>query len=168
LNRTARTVPKVDMERMFNDFIAHYAAHIADHSKPFPGVNNALDKLAAQGCRFAVCTNKLEGLSRLLLDKLNLSTHFAAICGQDTFGVQKPNPEILRRTIWQAGGSLDAAVMIGDSANDIEAARAAFVPVIAVDFGYTDVPVAALAPDRVIGHFDGLASAVFDLLPIRG
>ena len=73
-------------------------AHIADKSQPFPGLDTALDRLAERGCRFAVCTNKLEGLSRLLLDALGLTRRFAAICGQDTFGIQKPDPEILRRT----------------------------------------------------------------------
>lgn len=168
LARAGVTVPKADMERMFNDFITHYAAHIADHSKLFPGLNNALDTLAAHGCRFAVCTNKLENLSRLLLDTLHLSARFVAICGQDTFGVQKPDPEILRRTIRQVGGKLDHTVLVGDSAHDIDTARAASVPVVAVDFGYADVPVARLAPDRVIGHFDALPAAIFDLLPTRG
>lgn len=164
LARAKVNVPATDKERMFNDFVAYYAAHIADHSKPFPGLTGALDALAARGCRLAVCTNKLEGLSRLLLDTLGLSTRFAAICGQDTFGMQKPDPEILRRTIQQAGGSLSAAVMIGDSAPDIGAAKAAPVPVIAVDFGYSDVPVRDLVPNQVIGHFDALPGAIFEVL----
>jgi phosphoglycolate phosphatase len=148
------------VDPLLKDFIAYYAAHIADRSQPFPGLGGALDRLAADGCRFAVCTNKLEGLSRLLLDALGLSARFAAICGQDTFGVQKPNPQILRRTITLAGGGVDRAIMVGDSANDIDTARAAAVPIIAVDFGYTETPVAQLGPDRVIGHFDELAAAV--------
>src|SRR5688500_6846673 len=148
------------VDPLLKDFIAYYAAHVADRSQPFPGLAGALDRLAADGCRFAVCTNKLEGLSRLLLDALGLSARFAAICGQDTFGVQKPNPEILRRTIAQAGGSLARAVMVGDSATDIDTARAAGVPVIAVDFGYTETPVAELEADRVIGHFTDLPAAV--------
>jgi phosphoglycolate phosphatase len=168
ITRADMAFPDTDVNRMFDDFIAYYAAHIADHSRPFPGLSGALDHLAAQGCRFAVCTNKLEKLSRLLLDKLALSARFAAICGQDTFGVPKPDPEILRRTIGQAGGDLDRAVMVGDSATDIDTARAAMVPVVAVDFGYTDTPVTQLRPDRVIGHFDKLAAAVFELLPARG
>ena len=155
-----RTPPAAEVERMFEDFIAHYAAHIADRSRPFPGLDAALDRLAAQGCIFAVCTNKLEGLSRLLLDTLGLSARFAAICGQDTFGVQKPDPEILRRTIARAGGDTARAIMVGDSAADIDTARAAGVPIIAVDFGYTDIPVARLSPDRVIGQFAELAEAV--------
>jgi phosphoglycolate phosphatase len=166
--REARAFAEHDIDRMFNDFIAYYAAHIADHSAPFPGLMGALDQLATRDCRFAVCTNKLEGLSRLLLEKLGLSERFTAICGQDTFGVSKPDPEILQRTIEQAGGRLERAVLVGDSATDIKTARAAAVPVIAVDFGYTDVPVVQLEPDRVISHFDTLPGAVFELLATRG
>ena len=155
----AAVAPEV-LERMFKDFIAHYTDHIADRSRPFPGLAGALDALAAQGCVFAVCTNKLERLSRLLLEALRLSDRFATICGQDTFGVQKPDPEILRRTIAAAGGDARRAVMVGDSATDTSTARAARVPVIAVDFGYSERPVRQLAPDRVISHFDQLPAAV--------
>jgi len=155
------------LDRLFQNFIAYYSAHIADRSRPFPGLEAALDELASLGCRLAVCTNKLERLSRQLLDTLGLSARFAAICGQDTFGVQKPDPEILRRTIARAGGDIAHAAMIGDSANDIDAARAAKVPVIAVDFGYTEVPVAALKPDRIIGHFKDLPRALRDLGRLR-
>lgn len=165
LLRAQVKVPKIDLERMFNDFIAHYAANIADHSKPFPGMTGALDALTTRGYRLAVCTNKLEGLSRVLLDKLGLSPRFAAICGPDTFGMAKPNPEILRRTIAQAGGGIERAVMVGDLVTDIDTARAAPVPIIAVDFGYNDGPIAKLAPDRIIGHFDALPEAIVALLP---
>ena len=151
------------VDRMFADFIAYYAAHIADRSQPFPGLDAALDRLAERGCRFAVCTNKLEGLSRLLLDALGLTRRFAAICGQDTFGMQKPDPEILRRTIQAAGGTLQRAVMVGDSGIDIATARAAGVPVVAVDFGYSETPIRDLHSDRLISHFNELADAVFAL-----
>ena len=167
LKAEGRVLAVRDVDRLFDEFITHYAAHIADHSQPFPGLTGALDQLAASGARFAVCTNKLEWLSRQLLDTLGLSARFEAICGQDTFGVHKPDPEILRRTIKQAGGSLERAVMVGDSSADIDTARAAAVPVIAVDFGYTETPVAQLGPDRIIGHFDKLPAAVFDLFTRR-
>ena len=71
---------------------------------------------------------------------------FAAICGQDTFGIQKPDPEILRRTIQAAGGEVGHAVMVGDSGTDIATARAAGIPVVAVDFGYSETPIEELAP----------------------
>src|SRR5882724_11243780 len=92
-----------DIDRMMKDFIAYYADHIADASQPFEGLETALDDLEAQGFRFAVCTNKLEWLSKLLLDKLDLSKRFAAICGADTFGVSKPDPVILQQTVARAG-----------------------------------------------------------------
>src|SRR5262249_42147798 len=141
------------LEQLFADFIAHYSEHIADRSRPFPGLIEALDSLAADGYRFAVCTNKLERLSVLLLEKLHLAERFAAICGQDTFGIQKPDPEILRRTVAAAGGSLTQAIMIGDSATDIATARAVDIPIIAVDFGYSERPVSELRPDRIISHY---------------
>lgn len=152
-------------DRMFADFIAHYADHIADRSRPFPGLVAALDGLAARDCRLAVCTNKLERLSLLLLDALGLTKRFAVICGQDTYGMQKPDPEVLRRTIAASGGELQRAVMVGDSGTDIAAARNAGIPVVAVDFGYSDPPVAQLGPDRLIGHFDELVAAIQDLVP---
>jgi phosphoglycolate phosphatase len=163
LKAEGRSCSADELERMFTDFIAHYAAHIADRSRPFPGLEATLDQLAARDCRLAVCTNKLENLSRLLLDALKLTPRFVAICGQDTFGIQKPNPEMLRRTVAAAGGDIARAVMIGDSKNDIDTARAANVPVVAVDFGYTEVPVVTLEPDRIIGHFKDLPNALHDL-----
>jgi phosphoglycolate phosphatase len=148
------------LDRLYQDYLSHYAEHIADLSRPFPGMEDALDALAAQGWRLAVCTNKLEWLSVRLLETLKLKDRFAAICGQDTFGIAKPDPEVLLRTIAAAGGDAAQAIMIGDSITDIATAKAARIPVIAVDFGYTDVPVRELGPDRVISHFDGLAEAV--------
>lgn len=168
LRLEGRAASRDEIDRMFQDFIAHYAEHIADRSRPFPGLDGALDQLSAQGCRFAVCTNKLEGLSRLLLDALDLSSRFAAVCGQDTFGIQKPDPEILRRTIAAVGGTPGQAVMVGDSGTDIATARAAGIPVVAVDFGYSDPPVAQMRPDRLIGHFSELPSAVLDLTGLVG
>jgi phosphoglycolate phosphatase len=156
--------PAEEIDRLFAEYLEIYAAHIADRSRPFPGLEPALDALAAQGCRLAVCTNKLEWLSVRLLEALGLAGTFAAICGQDTFGVQKPNPEILRKTIWRAGGTVDEAIMVGDSSSDIDTARAAGVPVVAVDFGYSEVPIAELNPDRVISSFADLPAAVHDLL----
>ncbi|HYA06469.1 MAG TPA: HAD-IA family hydrolase [Xanthobacteraceae bacterium] len=153
------------LEQLFADFIAHYSEHIADRSQPFPGLTDALDNLEASGCRIAVCTNKLERLSVLLLKQLKLADRFAVICGQDTFGMQKPDPEVLRRTVAAAGGSLTDAIMIGDSATDIRTARAAGIPVIAVDFGYSDRPVSEYGPDRIISHFTQLQSAIAAISP---
>jgi phosphoglycolate phosphatase len=165
LQMEGRICTPAALDQLYGEFVGHYAERIADRSRPFPGLEPALDALAARGHRFAVCTNKLEWLSRRLLDALGLTAYFAAICGQDTFGVQKPDPEMLRRTIARADGSPERAVMVGDSATDIQTARAARVPVVGVDFGYTEIPLAQLKPDRLIGSFADLPTAVLDLLP---
>jgi phosphoglycolate phosphatase len=162
-----RHVGPKDLDRLTSDFIDHYAAHIADESRPFEGLEDALDDLSARGCRFAVCTNKLEWLSKLLLDELGLSSRFSAICGADTFGVSKPDPVILQQTVARAGGHLASTVMVGDAGTDVGVARRANVPVVGVDFGYTDVPMAELKPDRLIGHMRDLPAAVESLLATR-
>jgi len=157
-----------DIDRLTRDFIDYYADHIADASRPFDGLEGALDDLAAQGFRFAVCTNKLEWLSKRLLDQLGLSARFAAICGADTFGVAKPDPAILRETVKRAGGQIAATIMVGDAGPDVGVARRAGVPVIGVEFGYTDVPIAELKPDRLIGHMRDLPAAVDSLVRANG
>lgn len=149
-----------ELTRMMDDFISHYAEHIADCSRPFEGLEAALDELAGDGYRLAVCTNKLEWLSRRLLDRLSLSARFAAICGADTFGVAKPDPAILRQTVARAGGALAGTIMVGDAGTDVGVARRAGVPVIGVSFGYTEVPIADLKPDRVIHHMRELKAAI--------
>ena len=149
-----------DFTRMMDDFISYYAEHIADDSRPFDGLEAALDDLQGRGYRLAVCTNKLEWLSKRLLDRLNLSARFAAICGADTFGVAKPDPAIFRQTVARAGGEVSSAIMVGDAGPDVGVARRAGVPVIGVSFGYTEVPIADLKPDRVIDHMSELRAAI--------
>jgi phosphoglycolate phosphatase len=167
LELEGRAASVEDITRLTADFIDYYAAHIADASRPFDGLESALDDLTARGYRLAVCTNKLEWLSKRLLDALQLSARFTAICGADTFGVSKPDPAILRQTVAQAGGNLATTIMVGDAGTDIGVARRAGVPVIGVTFGYTDVPIADLKPDRLITHMHDLPAAVAALLTSR-
>jgi phosphoglycolate phosphatase len=163
LSAQGRDCPQAEISALYEAYLGDYAAHIADLSRPFPGLVGALDDLAARGCRLAVCTNKLEWLSRRLLDALALTGRFAAICGQDTFGVQKPDPAILLRTIAAAKGDPARAVMVGDSETDIVTAKAAGIPVIAVDFGYSETPIESLGADCVISHYDALGTAIAKL-----
>jgi phosphoglycolate phosphatase len=164
LELEGRAASLEDITRLTSDFIDYYAAHIADVSRPFEGLESALDDLAALGYRFAVCTNKLEWLSKRLLDQLGLSSRFSAICGADTFGISKPDPAILQQTIARAGGHLSSTIMVGDAGPDIGVARRAGIPVIGVEFGYTDVPIADLKPDRLINHMSELPAAVQSLM----
>ncbi len=167
LELDGRIVALEELDRLTRDFIAYYADHIADASRPFEGLESTLDDLAGRGYRFAVCTNKLEWLSKLLLDRLGLSARFAAICGADTFGIAKPDPAILRQTVARAGGEMASTVMVGDAGPDIGVARRASVPVIGVTFGYTEVPIAELKPDLVIGHMSDLPGAVETLMAVQ-
>ena len=164
LELEGRSMGADDITRLTQDFIDHYAAHIADASRPFDGLEGALDDLSARGYHFAVCTNKLEWLSKRLLDQLGLSARFSEICGADTFGVSKPDPIILQQTIARAGGRLSSAIMVGDAGPDVGVARRAGIPVIGVEFGYTEVPIADLKPDRLIGHMAELPAAVETLM----
>jgi len=156
-----------DVDALYASFVAHYGEHIADRSRPFPELEPVLDRLAQAGHRLAVCTNKLEWLSKRLLEALQLDDRFAAICGPDTFGIYKPDPRMFRATVLKAGGQPHRAIMVGDSITDIRTARAANVPIVAVDFGYTDVPVATLGPDRVISAFGELPAAIAALGPVK-
>ena len=156
-----------EITRLTKDFIDYYAAHIADGSRPFEGLEDALDVLKGRGYRFAVCTNKLEWLSKRLLDQLGLSSRFAAICGADTFGISKPDPAILQQTVARAGGQIATTIMVGDAGPDVGVARRAGVPVIGVGFGYTDVPMADLKPDLLINKMRDLPAAVESLEAVR-
>lgn len=137
-------------------FLEHYTANVPGHSRPFPGAVETIERFLAAGYTAAVCTNKLEGMSLSLLEALGLVGHFRAICGGDTFPMRKPDPGHLLRTIAMAGADPQRAVMVGDSRTDIDTAKAAGVPVIAVDFGYTDQHVSTFEPSRVISGFDEL------------
>ncbi|MBY0296931.1 MAG: phosphoglycolate phosphatase [Methylobacterium sp.] len=155
-----RDLTRERLDALFRVFLAHYGQHLCDASHLFPGVLACLDRLRAAGYRLAVCTNKVEDHSVRLLTLLGVADHFAAICGRDTFPYCKPDPRHLTQTIARAGGDPARAVMVGDSRTDIATARAAGIPVVAVPFGYTDVPVQDLGPDAVIDHFDQLFDAV--------
>jgi phosphoglycolate phosphatase len=148
------------LESLFGDFLAWYGDHLVDTSRPFQGTAGMLDRFAEAGWRLAVCTNKLEAPSRKLLALLGLADRFAAIAGQDTFGVRKPDPRHLVETIRAAGGSPERAVLVGDSHIDVDTAIAAGIPVVAVSFGYSPTPVSSLGATAVVDHFDDLYAAV--------
>jgi phosphoglycolate phosphatase len=149
-----------ELARLHDRFLAFYADNVAVNSRPFEGVPELLDGLLAAGARLAVCTNKVERLSKLLLRELALEAKFAAVAGRDTFAVFKPAPGHLIGTIAMAGGQAERAVMVGDSEVDIATAAAANVPSIAVTFGYTPRPVAEFGPDALIDHYREFPAAL--------
>lgn len=153
-----------DWPLLLERFIALYLDRIADHSYAYEGVAETLDRFAAEGAILAVATNKRTDLSIALLDKLGLLDRFAAVVGADAVSRRKPDGAHLVETARLAGGDAARMVMVGDSANDVNAARAAGMPVVAVTFGYTETPPHELGADRVIDHWRDLHAAVHDLL----
>lgn len=143
-------------DRLLALFLDHYGANIPGKSCPYPGVPAALARFESAGFKLAICTNKTEAFSRKLIGALGMTHHFGAICGADTFAFRKPDPRHLLETIAKAGGDPDRAVMVGDSRTDIDTAKAAGIPVVAVDFGYTDRHVREFEPSVIISHFDDL------------
>ncbi|MGQ3675516.1 phosphoglycolate phosphatase [Xanthobacter sp. TB0139] len=165
LTSAGHTPEDSQLRELNQHFLEHYAAHIAVGSRPYPGTVATLESLAAQGAQLAVCTNKKEHLARTLLDQLDLTRHFRVITGGDTYAQPKPDPLPLTRSVELAGGTLQRAVMVGDSRTDIAVARACAVPVIAVSFGYTEIPPEELGADHLIHHYEELENALSALLP---
>lgn len=148
---------------LLDRYIAHYRAHIADQSRPFPGVEPTLSRLA-EGARLGVLTNKPQELTDLLLPALDLARFFGAIHGAGRMEVSKPDARVFHHVIEELGGAGEGAVMIGDSATDVATARAANVPVILVDYGYTPVPARELGADAVTGDFADVPALVAQVL----
>lgn len=159
-----KSISEEEFTPLMERFIAHYKANMPGESKPYDGLVDALDRLEAAGYRLAVCTNKMEGLARPLLEGLGLTRYFAAITGGDTFDVRKPDAQHLIGTIEKAGGNPQRAIMVGDSRNDILVAQNARIPSIAVPFGYSDVDVATLNPTIVINHFNEMTVELIEKL----
>ena len=154
-----------EFQRLLDLFLGYYQVHLADLSEPFPGAISAMLRCKARGAKVAVCTNKRFAFAERLLDLLGLNQHFDAVTGSDTFAFRKPDGRHLLETVRLAGGDPERAIMVGDSATDVGAARNAGVPVIAVSFGYGRGPARDLGADVVIDHFDQLDAAIARLRP---
>ncbi len=155
--------PAARTAALFDRFIEYYSAHIADETRPFPGVIDALKVLRTAGAKLVVCTNKPTALSHSLLTKLGMVELFDGIIGIDAVTAPKPDASHLIDAVRAVGGDLTRAIMVGDADTDAGAARAARIPLILVDFGYTEIPAAELAPDILLRHFDDLVDACIDL-----
>ncbi len=151
-----KPLTEAEFPPMMQRFLAHYGETMPGESRPYPGLEAALDRLSGEGFRLAVCTNKPEALARRLLDGLGLIGRFAAITGGDTFTVRKPDAAHLTGTVERAGGQTGGTLMVGDSLNDFLVARNAGMPVLGVPFGYSDAPIESFEPDHIIHHFDEL------------
>ena len=150
---TGHPLDAVDVEPLYEKFVAYYGANIARNSAPFPGCEALLDRLRTEGIGLGICTNKLEGLSVKLIGALGLSSYFHAIVGPDTIGIAKPDPAPYRETLRRMGAETARSLLVGDNETDVLTARAAGVPIIGVTFGYTAEPIEHFKPDALISDF---------------
>lgn len=157
-------VERAKSDELFERFLVDYAAHIADGSQPFEGVVETLERLSERGAILVVATNKRSDLSELLLGKLDLTRHFAAIVGPDRVSARKPSGAHLKEAVVIAGGDPERAIMVGDAAPDADAARDAGMPCILTTFGFTPTPVEELGGDVLIDAFEDVEEAIDGIL----
>ena len=136
------------------------AAHLPGPETVYPGVRETLDLLIREGRRLAICSNKPEQATVESLQSTGLADLFGAVVGGDSLPQRKPQAEPVLAALEQLGATRHAALFVGDSHNDVEAARATGLPVVAVSYGYARVPADQLGADRVIDRFGDLPAAM--------
>jgi len=149
-----------ELHRLYKLMLSYYDAHIAIETRPFPGAIEAVDALRAKGVKVAIVTNKFESFAEKLVGELGLRERFDALIGGDTMGkgFAKPHRAPIDEMIRRCGGG--SAAFVGDSIYDIDAAKNAGIPNIAVSFGFLMQPVEELGADLVIDGYDELITAL--------
>lgn len=150
----------VDLDALLTEFVDVYVDACTVHSKPFEGVVEALEGFAALGHPMAVCTNKPQAPSEIILRDLDLMRFFGTVVGGDRFPVRKPDAQHLLGALDLMDATGQPAIMVGDSYNDVASARNAGMPVIVVSYGYTTTPPGELGGDILVDHFNEVPGAV--------
>jgi len=145
-------------------YLQFYEPHCADLTIAFAGAADCLKQLQSEGYDLAVCTNKPYVATLEILASLGLAEFFRVVIGGDTLpGIKKPDPRHLLAALEKLGLDPEQAVMVGDNANDVNAAKGAGIKVVVCRFGYTKGPAENLGGDLIIDHFDDLAGVIKDL-----
>ena len=148
------------IEEMLKIFLVHYTHNIDDDSVLFNNVKNVLEFLKNNGVKLAVCTNKMERLSNILLEKLNVLHMFDYLVGGDSLSKSKPDPFPLLNICEKLNIETSDSIMIGDSVTDLNAGKGAGMPVVLVSYGYTDNKDIYNEADLVINDFSQLKELV--------
>jgi phosphoglycolate phosphatase len=156
-------IEKFDTELLRLRFLEIYDTCLLNKTDFYPNVIQALKELKKMNFTLAICSNKPELLAKRIISGLNTSEYFDIITGGDTYDYRKPDPRHLINTILEAGKKVGNAIMIGDSENDINCAKKANIPSIAVSFGYSKVPVEDLEPDLVMSDYINLIQYIKQL-----
>ena len=163
-NQARKELKKIDDEKikskMVDEFIDYYGKNIAVESKLLPGVLEFLKWCKKNNISMAVCTNKTEHLAVDLLKQINVYDYFEYVAGYNTFDYCKPDPRHLTNVIEIIQGELKKSIMIGDSETDSESAKAAELPFILVENGYTDKTVDEIYHNHLIKDFNGIEQII--------
>lgn len=149
-------IPDEEFKPLYRALLAYYEANVSVHSSLYPGGADLLDRLDEMGIRYAVVTNKFEGLAVKLLTEMGLIDRIATVLGADTLGIEnaKPSGAPIIEMIRRCGGG--KAAYVGDSIYDVMAAKNAGVPSVAVSFGFLHSPIEELGANAIIDHWDEL------------
>ncbi len=147
-------------DTLIERYLALYRASPANDTYVYPGVVDVLGQFLANGVKMGVCTNKPDEISKMVLSALGLDRFFASIIGGDVLPVRKPDPGHIHAVLEEMGCDAATAVYIGDSPTDMEAARNARLPAIAVTYGYSRVAPEQLGADILVDSFSELPDAL--------
>lgn len=148
---------------LVDDMVKVYSKRATQLTIIYDGVKETLATLNNAGIKLAVCTNKLQQVTDIILRDLELEQYFDVVVGARRDIARKPDPAIIQHAVNAMNIPLDVAVMVGDSRVDAEAARAAGIPIILTEFGYASEMLSELAPDAILKHFAELPHLVTTL-----
>ena len=151
-------------KEMVTEFVDFYGKNIINESTLINGVKEFLNWCKDQSIAMAVCTNKQERLSNDLLKKIGIYDYFEYVAGSDTFDYCKPDPRHLTSVVEILDGEVKKSIMIGDSETDANAAKAAEIPIILLEDGYTEKNKDEIYHNHLIKDFIGIEKIISEYL----
>ena len=151
-------------KEMVTEFVDFYGKNIINESTLIRGVKEFLNWCKDQSLSMAVCTNKQEHLSNDLLKKIGIYDFFEYVAGSDTFDYCKPDPRHLTNVVEILDGDLKKTIMIGDSETDANAGKAAEIPIILLENGYTEKNTTEIYHNHLIKDFTGIEKIIKEYL----
>ena len=136
--------------------LAHYYELMTENTRPYPAVPDTLAEIYQSGMALAICTNRTVSTTEQLLTHFGLKDMFAAVLCADNVAAKKPDARHLHAAIERLGATPERTIMVGDTATDVAAARNAGIKVVAVSYGYSELPAADLGADAVLADFNEL------------
>jgi phosphoglycolate phosphatase len=148
------------LKRSLDYFLGYYRAHMLENTRLYPGVREALDRIARMHTQIAVLTNKPVRFSRDLLHGLGVAKYFRAVYGGNSFETKKPDPEGLRKVMAELHAAPRRTMVVGDSAVDVRTARNAGAWACGVTYGFQPETLEAEAPDLLVDSLEELAEVL--------